>query len=195
MESSWLGQNTADFLNTLTNSWFPELLKVWVVIIFWGGSLLSAVQLFESPGDIWVHTDCTFLCCFSLGIRNWDEKKTPVTTRSFKNVASSHPITLFPLEILIDTSSNRNSNLDFCFQKRNRAWLYFYSTIQILRTTSLDSPIFWSCTWQWCAYIIDNRHRSVREESGKEHSWRSGVFVAAHRTKCRISLHWSPKLH
>lgn len=122
-------------------------------------------------------------------------KETAVTTHSFKNVVSFHPITPFPLEILIDTSSNRNSNPDFCFQKRNRAWLYFYSTIQILRTSSVDSPIFWPCTWQWCAYIIENRHRSVREESGIKYSRLCGIFMAARGSKCRIPLHWSPKVN
>jgi hypothetical protein len=56
-------------------------------------------------------------------------------------VTSSHPITPLPLEILIDTSANGNSDHIFVLEARNRAWPHFYFSIQILGASPFGPPL------------------------------------------------------
>jgi hypothetical protein len=79
-------------------------------------------------------------CCLAGGIRR--DRFRRITTHSFTNVTSSHPITPLPLHILIGTGSNENSDHSFVLKARNGAWSHFYSSIQILVPPRLVPPPF-----------------------------------------------------
>jgi hypothetical protein len=98
----------------------------------------ETVVQFPGAGLACPCSDCTYLCCVARCIRR--ERFRRITTHSFTNVISSHPITESPLHILIDTSSNGNPDHIFVLKARNRAWLHFYSAIQILGTSPFGSP-------------------------------------------------------
>jgi hypothetical protein len=130
-------------------------------------------------------SDCTYLCCLARCIRRRRFRR--ITRHSFTNVISSRPIMASPLHILIDTSSNGNPDNIFVLKARNRAWLHFYSAIQILCASPSSSPPFLVVPLAMvCIYYLYQTPNRRGKLGGEHRRW-----IWTGKNNCRINLYRS----